>query len=209
MQEKQRLAHQQEQVQGFKQQSALTPTNKPTNNQSVNSMHSQSTTTKQTTIQGTKDLTSTLVNSQSFMSGNMNKPLNQSMTMSQSTYPPMGIKTPNPFIGRDGAITNQSTRYNSMHTGVLCPTNQQNATPVSSSKNMDLSAFDNLLPSSTTQSKQSLNSMTRQNTHMNSSNQNSMMQLNMGMGMPQQRMHMSTMSQQNNTKSSEFDTLFG
>ena len=220
MQEKQRLAQQQEQVQRFKQQSALNVTSKPTNQQSASTANNQSMTPKPTNQLQTRDLTSTLGNCPNYMASGVNQ-MNSSQPMSQPSYPPMGNPNPapNPFINDTGLNNQAAMTGNFMQSGMLSPTNQQHTPATNSNKKIDLSAFDSLLPSSGNQNKQSMNTMARQSTPVANTMpmgygmpQNAMSPPNMMMGMQQQQQRMpmnGAMGQGNNAAASDFDSLFG
>ncbi|XP_014768329.1 SCY1-like protein 2 isoform X1 [Octopus bimaculoides] len=139
MEEKQRLAREQEQQSIYKKQSMLVPKANPDHEKSAN-CGSQS-----SSYHKPKDLTSTLLNN------NLNQlqhsgPLNNSWSMAQS----------NMACSSFGASSLSGGGMPMQRTNPIVPLNQSKP---AANKSVDLSAFDNLLSPSSSQVKPSLNQM--------------------------------------------------
>lgn len=140
MEEKQRLAREQEQQSIYKKQSMLVPKTNPDHEKNAN-CGSQSTNYKP------KDLTSTLLNN------NLNQlqhsgPLNNSWGMAQSNMACSSFGA--------SSLSSSSGGMSMQRTNPIVPLNQSKP---AASKSVDLSAFDNLLSPSSSQAKPSLNQM--------------------------------------------------
>ena len=140
LEEKQKLAREQEQQHLYKKQTPLVPKE----NKSVNNNIANSSNNKQP-----KDLTSTLLNN------NLNQ-LQRSSTLNSSWNPPPSTNTAFMSSPLSGSMGNNSIGGG----GTMMQRTNSLTTPVN--KPVDLSAFDNLLsPTSSSQAKPSLNQMAK------------------------------------------------
>ncbi|GAB1598827.1 SCY1-like protein 2 [Argonauta hians] len=145
MEEKQRLAREQEQQNIYKKQNMLVPKTNPNGEKVAANCGNQGLSCKP------KDLTSTLLNN------NLNQ-LKHSSALNNSWSIPQPNSMPNASFG----VSSMQSSSAVMHIQRNNPMNPANQQKPANSKPVDLSAFDNLLSPSSSQMKPSLNQMAQQ-----------------------------------------------